>query len=303
MRHHHTALLAATLALTLGACAVKSSDSNPAKDAAKVGSIALEPVEVTPEEAGYTWNIPQHPQEYEVDPLDRAPLNGRELAPLGSYAGPWIEGKEALLMPVANPNVNMGNRLLAKIDPSRIPKFDILEESPFQVFLKVRQALTGTIVPIQISTKPGVDSGGKPITIPVYDQQPIDKEQLWSITMALYIKQQPDFKTAIPTRLDPKVKKNGALTFGNCSMCHGADGWGAGHSGLTLQPPPANFHEIRRLYNRSEGKLRRVLQNGVYGSAMPQWNDKLSDEEIASVVAYVRSFTYSTEPIAAEGAQ
>ena len=299
MNRASTTLLGVTLGLLLGACAVKSSSDNPAKDAAKKGSIALKPVEISPEEAGYKWNIPQHPQEYKVDPLNRPALNGRTLAPLGSYAGPWLEGEEALLMPVANPNINMGNELLKKIDPSRIPAFDILEESPFQVFLKVRQALQGVIVPILISTKK--DAQGN--TIPIFDNQPIDKEQLWSVTMALYRSQEPDPNVEVPTKLDPKVKKKGSLTFGNCNMCHGADGWGAGHSGLTLQPPPANFHEIRRLYNRSEGKLRRVLQNGVYGSAMPQWNDKLSDEEIASVVAYVRSFSYSTEPILGGAAQ
>ena len=118
--------------------------------------------------------------------------------------------------------------------------------------------------------------------------------------MALYRKAQVDFRTPVTVKLAPSTKKNGGLTFGNCNMCHGADGWGHGHAGLRLQPKPANFHDPRRLYNRSEGKLWGVLENGVYGSAMPQWKDKLSEAEIKSVVSYLRSFSYSTEPLPAE---
>jgi mono/diheme cytochrome c family protein len=48
--------------------------------------------------------------------------------------------------------------------------------------------------------------------------------------------------------------------------------------------------------NRSETKLRAALKHGIYGSAMPQWIDRLSDAEINLVVAYLRTFTYSVDP-------
>jgi mono/diheme cytochrome c family protein len=272
------ALLGLTLALTLGACAVKSDAGNKSSASAKSGEYALAPVEHNAEEAKYAWNTPAYPEQYKVDPLDRDYMSGRKLGPEGSYAGPWIEGEEADLLPVANPNINLGEALLAKIDPAKLPKLDIENESPFMVFLNVRKALEGVQV----------------------DGKILGKEEDWSITMALYRKAAVDWRVQVPVKLDPKITKNGALTFGNCNMCHGADGWGHGHSGLKLQPKPANFHDPRRLYNRSEGKLWKVLENGIYGSAMPQWKDKLSDAEIKSVVSYLRSFSYSVEPLPVE---
>jgi cytochrome c553 len=273
-------LLGLTLALSLGACAIKSNASNKSSDSAKSGEYSLAPVEHSAEEAKYAWNTPKYPEQYQVNPLDKEArggeyMSGRTLGPGGSYAGPWIEGEEANLMPVANPNINLGEALLAKIDPNVLPKLDIENESPFMVFLNVRKALENVEV----------------------DGKILGKEEDWSITMALYRKAEVDFRTPVTVFLDPKIKKSGSLTFGNCNMCHGADGWGQGHSGLKLQPKPANFHDPRRLYNRSEGKLWGVLQNGVYGSAMPQWRDKLSEAEIKSVVAYLRSFSYSIEPL------
>jgi mono/diheme cytochrome c family protein len=277
-------LLGLTLALSLGACAVKSNASNNTSPNAKTGAYSLAPVEHSASEAQYDWKAPQYPADYKVDPLDKPFLSGRTLGPGGSYAGPWIEGEEANLMPVANPNVNLGDELIGKIDPSKLPALNIEVESPFMVFLNLRKSLEGVLI----------------------DSQAIGKEELWSITMALYRKAEVDWRTPVPVLLDPTSKTNpknqkaGNLTFGNCNMCHGADGWGAGHSGLRLQPKPANFHEPHRLYNRADGKLWGVLQNGVYGSAMPQWRDKLSIEEIKSVVAYVRGFSYSTDPLPAK---
>ena len=137
-------LLGLTLALSLGACAVKSNASNKSSDSAKSGEYSLAPVEHTSEEAKYTWNTPKYPEQYKVDPLDESRggfMSGRKLGPGGSYAGPWIEGEEANLLPVANPNVNLGDLLLSKIDPTILPKLDIENESPFMVFLNVRKAL------------------------------------------------------------------------------------------------------------------------------------------------------------------
>jgi hypothetical protein len=51
-------LLGLTLALALGACAIKSNASNKSSDSAKSGEYSLAPVEHTSEEAKYAWNTP-----------------------------------------------------------------------------------------------------------------------------------------------------------------------------------------------------------------------------------------------------
>lgn len=302
-----------SLALFLGACSIKADSKAILEKGNNISNNDIKltgATTVTSEEAAYAWNYPKYPSQYQVNPLERTNeegkssdyLNGRELAENGSYAGKWIEGEETKLLPVSNPNLVLGNLLFDvlkdKITPAMLPT---LEESPFQGFLKLREGLKD--IPSATVTMNAFieqkDKDGKTERVPVPVQQPVtlDKEALWSLAMALYVKLEPKWSDEVAVKLDPKSKpKSGRGTFGNCNMCHGADGWGKGHSGMTLQPPPANFHEPRRLLNRSETKLRTALKHGIYGSAMPQWIDRLSDAEINSVVAYVRSFTYSVDP-------
>ncbi len=315
------------IALMLASCSVQVANDSKIKGAATQGDIRVSDLsarsknttKVTSEELSYEWNYPKYPQDYKIDLDNRDPNNAgymsnREavydastenpqtptaLGPLGSYAGPWIEGEESKLLPVSNPNIILGEALLkvigSEITEEMKPK---LTESPFQAFLKLRKLGTDssgklrtvTVVMPANNTK----KAGSPVEPAEFIVQ-LDKESLWSVTMTLYRAISPDWKTRVATKADPKVTADGAAVFGNCNMCHGADGWGLGHSGLKLQPPPANFREPRRLYNRTEAHLREVLHHGIYGSAMPPWGDKLGDAEINVVVAYLRHFTYSTE--------
>lgn len=273
-------LTAGLLAAALGACraetrpeALNLGRTEPGELA---GNLELRRSEVAPEELGYRWNYPSFPRNYDVDPLNRPYLSGRSVAELGSYAGPWLEGREAQDLPVGVPNVVVGQGIAralgARITPQLRPTLD---ESPYQAFVKLREGLRGALV----------------------DGRPLTRDALWSLTFYLYRQLEPDLARQVPTRLDPRKLQNGAQIFGaNCAMCHGADGSGLGHSGRSLQPPPANFHEPRRMYNRSEARLYTVLREGIYGSGMPPWGDKLSQQEIRSVVAFIRSFAYSSEP-------
>lgn len=315
------------IALMLASCSVQVANDSKIKGAAAQGDIRVSDLsarsknntKVTSEELSYEWNYPKYPQDYKIDLDNRDPNNesymsNREtvydkstetpqtptaLGPLGSYAGPWIEGEESKLLPVSNPNIVLGEALLKVIGSEITDEMKpTLKESPFQAFLKLRKLGTDAsgklrtvtvVMPANNTKKPG-----NPVEPAEFTVQ-LDKESLWSITMTLYRAISPDWKTRVPTRADPKITADGAAVFGNCNMCHGADGWGLGHSGLKLQPPPANFREPRRLYNRTEEHLRTVLQHGIYGSAMPPWGDQLGDPEIEAVVAYLRHFTYSTE--------
>jgi mono/diheme cytochrome c family protein len=314
--------------LVLASCSVKVDNRVKLEDpesAARVGDIRISELpggqrsqnanEVNAEEAGYDWRYPKFPQEYNInldnrDPNNSSYLSNREtvyeesvekvhqetaLAPLGSYAGPWIEGEEADLLPVANPNIPLGQAILSVIGSEITPEMrPRLEESPFQAFLKLRKLGTdaeGRLRNITV-TLPATNPKTEAIEDAQYTVQ-LDKEALWSVAMTLYREVSPNWRTRVPARGDPNTVRDGAGIFGNCNMCHGADGWGLGHSGLKLQPPPANFHEPRRLLNRSDAQLREVLRHGIYGSAMPPWNDKLTEQEIALVVSYLRTFTYS----------
>ncbi|WP_456405252.1 c-type cytochrome [Thiolapillus sp.] len=86
---------------------------------------------------------------------------------------------------------------------------------------------------------------------------------------------------------------------GACASCHGATGAGDGAAAAALDPKPASFAAgAFRLDTDGDGKpgsdtdLANVIKNGgaKYGgnAAMPGRAD-LSDDEIASLVAYIHA--------------
>lgn len=86
----------------------------------------------------------------------------------------------------------------------------------------------------------------------------------------------------------------------NCIQCHGLNGNADTRLGHLLSTPPANFSDPT--YRDSRGKklsaytdeeLQSKIKYGSKGTAMPSWKSKLSDDEIASVLYYVRSFENS----------
>jgi cytochrome c oxidase cbb3-type subunit 3 len=69
----------------------------------------------------------------------------------------------------------------------------------------------------------------------------------------------------------------------NCMMCHGADGKGF----PALKTP--NFTDPKWQSSTKDKEMREVVKNGKKGTAMQAFGDKLNDEEISAVIAYIRS--------------
>ena len=84
----------------------------------------------------------------------------------------------------------------------------------------------------------------------------------------------------------PKETDSGALFAKNCASCHGKDG-----SSKTFK---AKFNHARNLTDPewqaavSDERLFNSITNGR--GHMPAWGKKLSEEEIKSLVSYVRQF-------------
>jgi high-affinity iron transporter len=72
----------------------------------------------------------------------------------------------------------------------------------------------------------------------------------------------------------------------NCAQCHGPDGRGDGFAATELPMAPTDFTRQRASY---EAALR-VIRNGVDGSSMAPWTDRLTDDEIRAVAHTVRAF-------------
>jgi len=77
----------------------------------------------------------------------------------------------------------------------------------------------------------------------------------------------------------------------NCIQCHGERGDGRGFAADELPVPPTNFTVQRA----SVGESIRILNNGIEGSSMAPWNDKLSENEILAVTHYLRAFYQEAE--------
>jgi cytochrome c5 len=75
----------------------------------------------------------------------------------------------------------------------------------------------------------------------------------------------------------------GATLYANhCAVCHGDQGEGAG-----LAKEPLNSVEF--LTSRSDDDLRQTIIEGV-PNEMPPYEDKLSTEDIADIIAFFRSW-------------
>jgi cytochrome c oxidase cbb3-type subunit 2 len=92
-----------------------------------------------------------------------------------------------------------------------------------------------------------------------------------------------------------------------CAVCHGSAGGGNGPAAPSQNPRPRDF--TRGLYKYkstpagappTDADLVRVVARGLEASAMPYWDDVLSDREIAAVVDYVKSFVPPTAHESAE---
>ena len=72
-----------------------------------------------------------------------------------------------------------------------------------------------------------------------------------------------------------------------CALCHGPEGKGDGPASAALNPKPRNHTDGTYMNSRTDEQLLQVIRNGKGG--MPAWKAVLSEQEIQSVLKYVRT--------------
>jgi len=85
------------------------------------------------------------------------------------------------------------------------------------------------------------------------------------------------FHAAVPADDGETVFKN------NCVMCHGADGKGF----AALKTP--DFTSPKWQASVTDKQIHEVIKNGKKGTAMAAFGDKLSDDQVTAITAYIRS--------------
>lgn len=73
----------------------------------------------------------------------------------------------------------------------------------------------------------------------------------------------------------------------HCAKCHGPDGHGDGEAAEKLRPPPRDFAKRPWRFEPTAEAIRKVVRDGIPGTAMVAAKDALSDSDLAAVTAYV----------------
>ncbi len=89
---------------------------------------------------------------------------------------------------------------------------------------------------------------------------------------------------------DPITAKYTSL----CSSCHGVDGKADSAAALAMNPKPRNLHDKAWAAKVTDEHITAVIKNGGasvgLSGTMPPWGAVLSDDEIAGLVAKIRSW-------------
>lgn len=80
-----------------------------------------------------------------------------------------------------------------------------------------------------------------------------------------------------------QVTQGKALYDQHCTACHGANA-GAGERAPAIVSAATSMRGAR-----SDAQLMAIIRNGIPGTAMPAWNNRLSDGDIASIGAFIRA--------------
>lgn len=87
----------------------------------------------------------------------------------------------------------------------------------------------------------------------------------------------------------PATAQEGQAAFNSyCMVCHGLDGQNTGVPFAGQIAPPIPSLASKEVQTYSDGQLKWIIENGIAPSGMPASRGILSDEEVWSIVAYLR---------------
>ena len=119
----------------------------------------------------------------------------------------------------------------------------------------------------------------------------------------LWLLLQPEFAQARPPAQAPPTKPSisggRALWSENCEPCHGPTGQGDGPTAEAIEGPLPDFTDAATARQRTPVEQFEVIKNGRMEKMMPPWGNRLSDNQIWDLTAYVWSLSTTPEDLAA----
>ena len=93
-----------------------------------------------------------------------------------------------------------------------------------------------------------------------------------------------------PLAVTPATISDGKDAFSHyCVACHGMDGQNTGVPFIDHMSPPVPSLASKDVQQYTDGQLKWVIDNGIWPSGMPGSKGTLSDEEIWSIVVFLRN--------------
>lgn len=90
---------------------------------------------------------------------------------------------------------------------------------------------------------------------------------------------------AVSCTLSFAAESGEALYKAKCASCHGVDGKGQTPIGKKLNIKDLGSNDVQ---NKHDSELKLIIENGK--GKMPAYKGKLTDEQIESLVTYLRTF-------------
>jgi mono/diheme cytochrome c family protein len=93
-----------------------------------------------------------------------------------------------------------------------------------------------------------------------------------------------------PLPATPATIADGKEAFSHyCVACHGMDGQNTGVPFADRMSPPVPSLASKEVQQYTDGQLKWVIDNGIWPSGMPGSKGTLSDDEIWSIVLFLRN--------------
>jgi mono/diheme cytochrome c family protein len=86
------------------------------------------------------------------------------------------------------------------------------------------------------------------------------------------------------------------IFYKHCKACHGDKGNGKTFAANVLNPPPKNFTSEKTKKELTKERMIHSVTKGRKGTAMMPWESNLTEQEIRSVVHYIRKELMKLEP-------
>jgi mono/diheme cytochrome c family protein len=108
---------------------------------------------------------------------------------------------------------------------------------------------------------------------------------------------------AAPASAAQPASSHEQIFIRNCAVCHGEKGDGMSRAQTGLNPPPRDFTTARSAQELDRERMIESVRHGRPGTAMVAWEHRLSEDEIAGVVDFIRErFMRSPAATTASGA-